>query len=191
MTDIQVYSGSSQKGNTQTHYSHKAPGRSKMSNQFNLANVRYRKLGFGVGSKGNRLAQNLENRSFSRLPIHISACLFYQIHHQNHQVMSTLSEKHYIFLVSLSQMHEKYCHFTFIVRISQVQCKIMKLTERQRRRNNNGFFFPSLPYCTMSDEDLLIERKKCLFLYEGLGGLPCGRMHRPGLYEKPGSHCSS
>ena len=78
------------------------------------------KMGFGVGSKGNRLAQNLENRSFYRLLIHISAWLFYQVHHQNHEVGSTHSEKHYIFLVSLSQMHEKYCHFTFIVRNSQI-----------------------------------------------------------------------
>ena len=73
-----------------------------------------------MGSKGNRLAQNLENRSFSRLLIHISAWHFYQVHQQNHEVRSTHSEKHYIFLVSLSQMHKKYCHFTFIVRNSQI-----------------------------------------------------------------------
>ena len=73
-----------------------------------------------MGSKGNRLAQNLENRSFSRLLIHISAWHFYQVHQQNHKVRSTHSEKHYIFLVSLSQMHKKYCHFTFIVRNSQI-----------------------------------------------------------------------
>lgn len=115
-----------------------------MLNQFNIANG-YRKMGFGMGSKGNRLAQNLENRSFSRLLIHISAWHFYQVHQQNHDVRSTHSEKHYIFLVSLSQMHEKYCHFTFIVRNSQIQHKIMKLTERQHRRNN--FFFP--PYHTV------------------------------------------
>ena len=93
--------------------------RFKMLNQFNIANG-YRKMGFGMGSKGNRLAQNLENRSFSRLLIHISAWHFYQVHQQNHDVRSTHSEKHYIFLVSLSQMHEKYCHFTFIVRNSQI-----------------------------------------------------------------------
>ena len=98
---------------------HKALGRFKMLNQFNIANG-YRKMGFGMGSKGNRLAQNLENRSFSRLLIHISAWHFYQVHQQNHDVRSTHSEKHYIFLVSLSQMHEKYCHFTFIVRNSQI-----------------------------------------------------------------------
>ena len=93
--------------------------RFKMLNQFNIANG-YRKVGFGMGSKGNSLAQNLENRSFSKLLIHISAWLFYQVHQQNHEVRPTHSEKHYIFLVSLSQMHEKYCHFTFIVRNSQI-----------------------------------------------------------------------
>lgn len=36
-------------------------------------------------------------------------------------------------------------------------------------------YFPSLAYCTMSDEDLLVTIKKCLSRYKGLGGLAHGR----------------
>lgn len=45
-----------------------------------------------------------------------------------------------------------------------------------------GFF--SLPtIITMSDEDLLTKRKKCLFLYKGWGRLARGTVHRPRLCE--------
>lgn len=57
-------------------------------------------------------------------------------------------------------------------------------TRRKTTREEQWWvFFSSLPFCTMSDEDLLTKRKKCLFLYKGWGRLARGTVHRPRLCE--------
>lgn len=52
----------------------------------------------------------------------------------------------------------------------------MNFVERYCGRNNNGFFlFSILNY--MFDEGLFVIRKKCLFVYRGLGRLVYGRVY--------------